>query len=328
MSRIHKSLAVVLALALLVGGSAWLYNAKRGHTLPIRVGLNIWPGYGAFFIADEKGYFKRAGLAVDLKIIQSDTEREAALAAGQLDGVGMTIDNMVILRNRGVDVRAIFKYDSSAGADGIIAKNGIESIKDLRGRRVGWASATTSHFMLAARLARENMTTRDLQQVQLSADDAGAAFAAGTLDAAVTWEPWLSKAKQGGQGNILVTTREFPVIEDVLFFRTTTLIERREQISLFLRACFETIEYWKQNQDEGNAIIAKRLSLPLEEIKEMLGGINIMTLADNRSFFGEGRTPSPATQAYELAVRTWISEGVITQGQDPAKALARIMRQA
>jgi NitT/TauT family transport system substrate-binding protein len=322
MKRSLSSL-LVLCAALLFAPDSWFSARSQSNvdTTPLRIGLNIWPGYGAFFIAEEKGLFKSEGVQVEIQIIQNDPDREAALVAGRLDAIGMTIDNMVILRDRGIDVRAVYKYDGSAGADGIVVRNEIKSLADLKGKKVGWAPGTTSHFFLAVALTQVRLRTSDLQHVSLSADDAGAAFAAGNLDAAVTWEPWLSKAKETGKGYALLTTRELPVIEDVLFFRKEVLTKRREDVLKFLRACFAGVAYWKAHPDEAVEIIAKKLGMPAPEVRDMLGGIQVMDLAENVNFFGDGTSKTPAYKAYELAVKTWIGEKVVKKAQEPGDAL-------
>jgi len=247
---------------------------------PLKIGLNVWPGYGAFFIADDKAFFKNEGVDVQLSIIDGDPEREASLASGRLDAIGMTLDNLVLLRSRGIDARAVYKYDGSNGADGIVVRREYKSLNDLRGKKVGWASGTTSNFFLAVALARVGLHTTDLEHVSLSSDDAGAAFAAGHLDAAVTWEPWLSKAKESGLGYTLISSRELPVIEDVLFFNADILTTRRQEVRGFLRACFEAVSYWKSHPDEAVQIISKHLGMPPADVKSMLGGIKVMDYSD------------------------------------------------
>lgn len=289
--------------------------SERSTTQPLRIALNIWPGYGAFLIAEDKGFYAEAGVPVEIEIIQGDPEREAALAAGKIDGIGMTMDNLVVLRDKGINVKAIYKYDGSFGADGIVAKKGIQSPPDLKGKRVAWAPGTTSHFFLTQVLKKYGLTTKDLVHVAMASDDAGSAFAAGHLDAAVTWEPWLSKAKEMPDGHVLITTKELPVVEDVLFVREETLKERRGEVVKMLKACFRAVEYWKTHKKEGNAIIAKRLSLPIEDVESMLSGIKIMDLADNKRFFGTEASPGPAYEAFDSAVDAWLKEGIIKAKQ-------------
>ena len=142
-----------------------------------------------------------------------------------------------------------------------------------------------------------------------------------TLDAAVTWEPWLSKAKETGNGYALITTRQLPVIEDVLFFRNDVLTKRREDVLKFLRACFDAITYWKAHEDEAIEIISKKLALSAPEVREMLGGIQVMDLADNIKFFGGGSTDSPASKAFDLAVKTWTEENLISKPHKASDAI-------
>src|SRR5687767_8511979 len=110
MFRYLKIVTFVLLFAL---GSGFSSCRPTTDKHPLRIALNIWPGYGAFFIAKDKGFYKDEGVDVDIQIIQGDPEREAALVSGKIDGIGMTIDNLVLLRDKGVPVKAIYKYDGS-----------------------------------------------------------------------------------------------------------------------------------------------------------------------------------------------------------------------
>jgi len=315
MVKYFAKATLLLLMSLLLLGS----SCGRGPSQhqPLRIALNIWPGYGAFFIAKDKGFYKDEGVDVDIQIIQGDPEREAALVSGKIDGIGMTIDNLILLRDKGVPVKAIYKYDGSNGADGIVAKKEITSAEQLKGRTVGWAPGTTSHYFLTQVLKDVGLTTRDLNHAAMSSDDAGAAFAAGKLDAAVTWEPWLSKAKENANGHILISTREKPVIEDVLFMREEVLNGRKDDVEKFLRACFKAIDYWKANPDEGNNIIARNLNLPIGDVQSMLSGIKVMDYGDNRAFFGTSSAPGPVGQAYKNAVDAWLQEGLIKKPSKP-----------
>ena len=280
---------------------------------PVKIGVNIWPGYGAFFIAKDKGFDKEEQVSFDIQIIQGDSERAAALVSGRIDGIGMTLDNLAVLRARGVKAKAIFKYDNSFGADGIVAKTSITKLAQLRNRTVGWAPGTPSHFFLAEALKTVGMSTADLKQVSMAADDAGAAFAAGKLDAAVTWEPWLSKAQESKQGHVLLSTRDLPVVQDVLFLREDSLLRNRRCLPGILRAFFHAVRFWTENRAAGDQIIARNLNLPVSDVETMLKGIRLMNLDDNLAFFGNSEHPGPAYAAFEEAVDTWIREGVINK---------------
>jgi NitT/TauT family transport system substrate-binding protein len=94
----------------------------------------------------------------------------------------------------------------------------------------------------------------------MDADKAGAAFVAGALDAAVTWEPWLTKASESGHGHILITTRQKPgVIVDALAFRDTVLSQKKQAVAALVQAWFDALQYWKDHPAESDAIMAKSL---------------------------------------------------------------------
>jgi NitT/TauT family transport system substrate-binding protein len=243
------------------------------------------------------------------------------LVAGKIDGIGMTLDNLALLRARGVLAKAIFKYDDSYGADGVVARRTISALSDLKGRSVAWSPGTPSHFFLVQALRTVGLSTKDLNHISMSPDDAGAAFAAGKLDGAVTWEPWLSKAQSSGIGHVLISTRELSVVNDVLFLREDSLKRRDQQITAMLRACFRALDYWKNNKADGDAITARGVGLQLPELQSMLSGIRIVDLAGNKAFFGTPSQPGPAYDAFKLAVNSWISEGVMKQSISPNDAI-------
>lgn len=86
--------------------------------------------------------------------------------------------------------------DQSYGGDGIIASGEIQSVKDLEGKTVGLDKASTSYFFFLAVLNKYGVDESKIEIQEMTSGDAGAAFVAGKLDAAVTWEPWLTQASQ------------------------------------------------------------------------------------------------------------------------------------
>jgi hypothetical protein len=79
--------------------------------------------------------------------------------------------------------------------------------------------------------------------------------------------------------------------------------------------------YWKSHQEEAIEIISKKLGMPQPELRDMLSGIQIMDLSDNAKFFDDGSPESPAYKAYDLAVKTWIAEKVVTKPQKASDAI-------
>ena len=128
-------------------------------------------------------------------MIESPADRRAAFAADRIQGFATTVDThvMTAAAENPIPVKQVLALDDSYGGDGIVAKKEIKTVKDLKGKTVAaQLGAGASYFWLNYVLAQNGLKLSDIQAVDMKAGDAGAAFVAGKIDAAVTWEPWLS----------------------------------------------------------------------------------------------------------------------------------------
>ncbi|WP_232698090.1 ABC transporter substrate-binding protein [Brevibacillus daliensis] len=261
-------------------------QAGTAEKTPLKVTLPTWTGYGPLFLAKEKGLFEKHGVDVELSIIEGLAERKQALAGGQVDGMATALDVQVTLAAAGVPMQVVWLLDDSYGGDGLIAKNNIPSVADLKGKKVAFEQGSTSHLLILTALKEANLTDKDVEMVQMSAGDAGAAFVAGKVDAAVTWEPWLTKATQA-DGKILVSTKELSgIIVDTVGFKKDVIEQRPDDIKAFVAAMAEAMDYWKQNPEESNGIMAKGLKIELAEFTGTVTGLKFLHKEENKTLFG------------------------------------------
>lgn len=256
---------------------------------PLKITLPTWTGYGPLFLAKEKGLFEKHGLDVELSTIEGLAERKQALAGGQVDGMATALDVQVTLAAAGVPMQVVWLLDDSYGGDGIIAKNDIKSVADLKGKKVAFEQGSTSHMLILTALKQANLTDKDVEMVQMSAGDAGAAFVAGKVDAAVTWEPWLSKASQAN-GKVLLSTKELSgIIVDTVGFKKDVIEQRPDDVKAFVAAMAEAMDYWKAHTDESNEIMAKGLKIDLSEFTGTVSGLKFLHKDENKQLFGDGK---------------------------------------
>ncbi len=183
MMRKSAAFAVILALiATLV-----LLPAPAPAQKALKVGYPVWVGYGPLFLADKKGFLKELGVSVEFVNMEDTKTRYVALAAGKIDGLMTTIDTMVLRVKPDFQLAAVMAFDDSKGGDGIVARKEIKSVKDLKGKKVAFGEGSVSHFFLGFLLKQNGMTFKDIVPVNMTAGDAGAAFVANKVDAAVTW---------------------------------------------------------------------------------------------------------------------------------------------
>jgi NitT/TauT family transport system substrate-binding protein len=282
-----------------------------------RLGVATWIGYGAVYIAIEKGLFKE----VDVEILRSDDPNvfNAGMLRGELDGYCTTLDNFVISAAGGLPGRIVYLFDESAGADGIVVRPEINSLADLRGKVIAAQAGFPSQFFLLYLMQNAGIPPTEYNHVNLDADKAGAAFVSGRLDAAVTWEPWLTQAREQGRGKLLVTTREYPgIIVDALIAHPGTVTRRPAAVRSVVAGLLAAVEFWRGNPEESSAVIAKHFSLKPEGVTQMLGGVRYLDQDANRLYLGpQGR----AMQTLLFASQIWKKANLIDKTPDLSKAI-------
>lgn len=166
-----------------MGGAPVVMEQLRLGAYEGDVGALVW-------IAQEKGFFTKLGLNADIKGFASGKAAMEAMQAGQVDvataaefvfaTLSLTDDRLRILGN-------ICHYRNKA----MLGRRdrGIAVPKDLQGKRVGVTMPSGAEYSLHVFLAQQGLTIRDITLVGLSPKDLVNAIVAGSIDAALTWQP-------------------------------------------------------------------------------------------------------------------------------------------
>ena len=274
----------------------------------MRLGMTTWVGYGPMFLARDKGFFKENGLDVELQIIEDAALYMAAVAAGQLDGNASTIDEIMKYRSEEFCFKAVVALDDSFGGDGVLVRDDVNSLKDLKGKQVGMNQGSVSQFWFNILLKREGMTEADLEITNMTADDAATAFIAGQIPAAVTWEPHLSLVRTKKEGKVLIDSTQTPgLIVDVVDLTCDYIDKNPKDVEAFTKGLYKAVEFIKTNPDEANAIMAKGVGGYLEkpeDFAEAAKGVRYYDKARNIEFFGTAEK-GEATDLIKLGNEIW-----------------------
>ncbi|MHC0038078.1 ABC transporter substrate-binding protein [Pseudoneobacillus sp. C159] len=305
--------SILLVFALTACGKEESTTTAKKSSEPLKVTLPTWTGYGPLFLAKEKGFFKENGIDVELSIVEGLGERKQALASGKIDGMATALDVQVTLAAADIPVKVVWLLDDSFGGDGILVKNGINDVKDLKGKTMAFEVGSTSHMLAITALNQGGLTEKDVEVIPMSAGDAGAAFAAGKVDAAVTWEPWLSKGAEAN-GKVLLTTKDLPgIIVDTVAFKEDVIKNRPEDIKAFVKAMGEAMDFWKNNKEEADEIMAKGLKIDVNEFVATEEGLKFYTIEDNKQLFGTESNKGTVYQATENAIQFYKEQKIITK---------------
>jgi NitT/TauT family transport system substrate-binding protein len=254
--------------ALLLGGCDSKQPAAARP--PLRIAAYYWPGSFWMNIADEKGWFEEAGLAVT--IVNTNPDYFASfkdLVEGRLDVNDLTLFDLMLLNSKGADLIGIASTDQSAGADGIVARAGIDSLAALKGKRIGASKGTYIEYMLSMVLAREGLAMSDVILVDMPGEQAPERLAAGVVDAVMTWGAALTDAVEKAHGHQLWDSAIIPGISpSVLSTRASVVRERPEDLQKLLGIWQRGTEFIQRHPEEAFAIVARVNKKTIAEVRQ------------------------------------------------------------
>ena len=305
---------IVVILVVLIGTLAWWYRYSSSEKFssdkePIKIGMVSWIGNGIFYVAEEKGLFKKEGVRVEFVPVDDFAAARQLLQTGRVDAIYLTPETAAVLSDSGVKLRIVAAGDVSYGADGMIATKDITTIEDLKGKNVAFETGSASHLLISYLLNEKGLSTNDVQVVESVAPDAGAAFVAGKVDAAVTWEPWLSKANERAGGHVLASSKDTPIIYDMPIFRAEVVDNRSDEVSAMLRATFEVQQWIADNKDEAADIIAKPLKITPAEALDQMQGVRWLSYEENVEKITSGNFS--IKNSLQTAGDLWLKLGLI-----------------
>ncbi|WP_028708997.1 ABC transporter substrate-binding protein [Propionicicella superfundia] len=301
----RTAIAVLAGAVALSLGACSSPQTSTTSAAPTTVGIAMqpWIGYGPWYIAKDQGFDVQNGVSLDLVTFTTDADAAAAFTSGKVVGANSAINSLGHLVHAGQEHTIVMLEDVSTTADAILAGSGVDSIADLKGKKVAFEAATTSDLLLRYALSTAGLTTDDITVVPTPAANAGAALLSGSVDAAVTYEPYISAAvAQGKDVKLLYTAGEKPgLIADVFTVNTPWAKENPDTVKSLLRAWDAAVAYLKENPDEGHAIIAEAVGASVEDLETSFEGVQIYTLDESNTYLA-GDFASTAREINKIQV--------------------------
>lgn len=255
----------------------------------LRVGYSDWPGWVAWEIAIEKGMFEDAGVDVQFEWFDYVASMDA-FAAGQLDAVAMTNGDTLVTGSTGAQSVMILINDYSNGNDMVVAAPGIDSIADLKGKKVGVEIGFVGHLLLLNALEKNGLTEADVELVNVPTNETPQVLASGDVDAIVAWQPNSGQALDlvPGSTRIYSSADEPGLIYDVLAVSPTSLAMHRDEWKKVVEVWYQAVAYLNDpaTRDEAVSIMAARVGLSPEEYEGFIEGTKILTLEEAKAFVG------------------------------------------
>lgn len=250
----------------------------------LKIAYSDWPGWVAWDIAVQKGWFKDAGVSVDFVWFEYVPSMDA-FAAGKVDAVAVTNGDALVTGSSGAPSKCILANDYSHGNDMIVAKPGVKSVAELKGKKVGVEVGFVSHLMLLKALESAKLTEKDVTLVNVPTDQTPQTLKSGGADAIAAWQPNSGQALKEVPGSTAIfTSKDTPgLIYDLLCVNPKSLGERRADWKKVVEVWFKVADYLAdpKNLDDAAKIMGARVSVAPEEYKKFMGGTHFLGKADN-----------------------------------------------
>jgi NitT/TauT family transport system substrate-binding protein len=264
-------------------------NANSANSEAVRLGFSAWPGWFPWQVAADEGIFQQNKITVDLKWFDGYLESISALTAEQIDANSQTLGDTVSSIAGGADQVVVLINDYSTGNDKVIVSEGINSVADLKGKKVAAEEGTVDHFLLLQGMKKEGLSPQDIEFVPLETGKAAAAFVAGQVDAVAVFAPFTTQALKRSGSKELFSSKDFPgSISDHLVFTRKYVNEHPDRVQAMVDSWFATLDYIKANPDQANEIMAKRADVPVAEYKAYADGTKIFLIEENLKAFQPG----------------------------------------
>ena len=273
-----RGLLCVFAAALVLSGCA------REPESVLRIGTNVWIGSEPLYLARELGTLDPK--AVQLVEYPSASEVLRAFRNEAIDGMVISLDELFGLAADGLQPRIILVVDVSHGADAVVGRPGMRTMKDLKGKRVAVESGALGAFVLSRALALSGMQARDVKVVPLESNEQPGAFVKGQVDAAVTFDPYRDQLLRAGARTLFDSTQIPGEIVDVVAVRASVLERQPKAVQALLSGWVAAIDYLGREPQDAARRMGIRQQTTGEQFLKALKGLHIPSREENLKMLG------------------------------------------
>lgn len=225
-----------------------------------------WYGHIPVWVGIENGIFERHGFEVDWRFIGKSMDRLNAISSGEAQFASLGEIAMLSAMAQGnTRFYWVGNQDIAPGFEGLVARSGIDSFEQLRGKRIGFPFGSSVELTARMLLRQHGLDpARDVRLVNLEVGDVPAVFRAGNVDAALIWEPGFSQIKAVEGASVLGMDTDTEVYQrfgtmtgpDVLVVGRDWVDADPQRAKRFLAAYFEALDWVKAHPQETVKLVA------------------------------------------------------------------------
>ena len=290
---------------------------KPDKKQPLKIGISSCPGAAHVFIAQQKGFFEKNDVEVELVLKGNVTESSRTYRYGQVDGVFTMVPDVVIFNSEGIGTKIVYVVCSTNTIGAIVGRPEFDSLADLRGKKVGFEGVnTSSHVFVLKALEQAGLKESDLQFENICASDVLSALEQGRISAGHPLGVSVSRALKRGY-KILCAAADVPgVTTHVLVFDSKTVENRPRDIRAIIKSILEAQDYMRTNTNEAIEIVSKILEIDREELLEAIKSFSYLGLKDNLEIMKKSEQMTSIYRHGAIAAEFFWQKGQISRVPD------------
>jgi NitT/TauT family transport system substrate-binding protein len=283
----------------------------------LRFSYNVWAGWLPVIAANrgtkpnpDSVFAKKYGFRVEMVLMDDPVAARDAFAAGEVHSLWGTADMMVLLapelmRDSRTAPRILQQIDWSNGGDGIVVRNTIKSVSDVRNKTITLAQNSPSEYYLTSLLLSAGLRPADIKvKYTATAFEAAAAFVADRkVDGCVSWAPDIYNIPDRVSGTrILSSTSDAnKLIADVYAVRADFARDHPEIVEGLVAGIFEGMDFVKDKPEEAAKWMADAFGMKQDEIMSMRNDAHATNFAENVQFFLNSSNPTNFERTWKNA---------------------------
>ena len=289
-----------LLLPVVTAGYSFVAQAAE----PLKIGYSDWPGWVAWQVAIDKDWFKEAGVDVKFEWFDYSASMDA-YTAGKIDAVLMTNGDALVTGAGGAKSMMILITDYSNGNDMIVAKPGIKSVTDLKGKKVAVEVGLVEHLLLRNAMKKAGMQSGDIEIVNAKTNEMPQVLTAKDVSAVGAWQPVSGEAMKATPGSkaIYTSADEPGLIYDVLAVNPASVKARRAEWQKVVQLWDKVVAYIEDPKTQPDAvkIMAARSGITPAEYLPMLKRTKLLSLDEGKKVYMKGDTYQSLYGSTEIA---------------------------
>ena len=295
------------------------------HAAPLKVGYSDWPGYTILEVAKQKGWFKDAGLDVDLVWFEYSPSIDA-FASGKIDAVTLVATDGLVTGATGAKSKFITLLDYSDGSDMIVGAPGVASIKDLKGKKVGVELTLVEHLLLSKALEENGMSQKDVTLVGTATDKTPQTLASGQVSAIGAWYPISGQAldQVAGSKKLFTSADAKGLIYDVLAVNPSSYAAHKEDWEKFTKIYYKCVDYLMNpaTRDDAIKIMAAKVGADPVAYAKNVPGTHFLTLAEAKKALVKGSGLDSIYGSLAVGDKFNLDNAVYKESQKPENYVA------